>query len=139
MGVRGGLFTLSAMRLLCDTGRITLDGVDFRDFNLYSLHQQFAVVAQDTELFAGTVKENIVYGMNEDSWDEAALVEATKAASAHDFIMSFEDGMSFSMYCGPVRFVFVCFFVAIVIKGPFLCFVFHVFTVAIYLVAESHT
>jgi ABC-type multidrug transport system fused ATPase/permease subunit len=76
------------------TGRITLDGVDFRDINLYSLHHQFAVVAQDTELFAGTVKENIVYGMSEDSWDEAALIEATKAASAHDFIMSFEDGQS---------------------------------------------
>jgi ABC-type multidrug transport system fused ATPase/permease subunit len=73
-------------------GRISLDGVDYRDLNVYSLHQQMAVVAQDTELFQGTVRENIVYGMPEDSYDEAAIIEAAKAASAHDFIMATEDG-----------------------------------------------
>ncbi len=52
-----------------------------------SLHQQTAIVAQDTELFQGTIRENIVYGLRESEYDDARIVEAAKAANAHDFIM----------------------------------------------------
>lgn len=72
-------------------GRILLDGVDLRDINLVSLHQQTAIVAQDTELFQGTVRENIVYGLRADEFDEARIHEAARLANAHDFIMSFEE------------------------------------------------
>ncbi len=40
-------------------GEILLDGKPLTDINLYALHNQMAVVAQDTQLFAGTIKENI--------------------------------------------------------------------------------
>jgi ABC-type protease/lipase transport system fused ATPase/permease subunit len=52
-----------------------------------SLHQHTAIVAQDTELFQGTIRENIVYGLRESEYDDARIVEAAKAANAHDFIM----------------------------------------------------
>jgi ABC-type multidrug transport system fused ATPase/permease subunit len=44
-------------------GRILLDGVPFTDLNLRTLHKNMAIVAQDTQLFAGTIEENICYGM----------------------------------------------------------------------------
>ena len=72
-------------------GRILLDGVDLKDINLVSLHQSTAIVAQDTELFQGTVRENITYGLAETEFDEARIHEAARLANAHDFIMSFED------------------------------------------------
>jgi ABC-type multidrug transport system fused ATPase/permease subunit len=60
---------------------------DLKEVNLVSLHQQTAIVAQDTELFQGTIRENIVYGLRESEYDDARIVEAAKAANAHDFIM----------------------------------------------------
>ena len=60
---------------------------DLKDINLVSLHQHTAIVAQDTELFQGTIRENIVYGLRESEYDDARIVEAAKAANAHDFIM----------------------------------------------------
>jgi ATP-binding cassette subfamily B protein len=72
-------------------GRILLDGVDLRDLNLVSLHQQTAIVAQDTELFQGTVFENIVYGLNPSEFDQERVEQAARLANAHDFIMSFEE------------------------------------------------
>ena len=43
-------------------GRIVIDGVDIRDYQLHGLRQQFGFVLQDTVLFRGTVRENIAYG-----------------------------------------------------------------------------
>jgi subfamily B ATP-binding cassette protein MsbA len=42
-------------------GRILLDGIPYKDLNLRTLHRQMAIVAQDTQLFAGTIEENITY------------------------------------------------------------------------------
>lgn len=71
-------------------GRITLDGNDLRDLNLASLHHHTAIVAQDTQLFAGTIEENISYG--KDNYSQQDLHTAARLANAHDFILSFEDG-----------------------------------------------
>lgn len=65
-------------------GRILLDGNDIRNVKLNSLRKQIGIVAQDTFLFSGTVKENIRYG-NPRATDEE-IIEAAKAANAHEFI-----------------------------------------------------
>lgn len=66
-------------------GRILLDGIDIRSLTLKSLRQQVSVVLQDPLLFSGTIQENILYGRPDASLEE--VVEAARAANAHDFIM----------------------------------------------------
>jgi ABC-type multidrug transport system fused ATPase/permease subunit len=65
-------------------GRVTIDGVDIRDYQLQGLRQQFSFVLQDTVLFRGTVRENIAYGRPDATPDE--IVEAAQLANAHEFI-----------------------------------------------------
>ncbi len=71
-------------------GRVTLDGRDLREITLRSLRQQAAVVLQDTFLFNGTVRENLLYGRRDAG--EAAMLAAAQAAYAHDFIMALPAG-----------------------------------------------
>ncbi len=66
-------------------GTIRIDGFDIRDVTLHSLRRQISSVLQDPLLFATTISENIGFGMEEPSEDQ--IVEAAKAAQAHDFIM----------------------------------------------------
>ena len=73
-----------------DQGSITLDGVDLRDIQIESLHSQIGVVLQETNLFTGTVMENIRYG-NLDATDEECI-QAAKLANAHDFITRLPQG-----------------------------------------------
>lgn len=73
-----------------DSGKITIDGVDIRDYRLSDLRQNIAMVLQDTHLFTGTVRENIRYGRLDATDDE--IVAAAKTASAHSFIMRLEKG-----------------------------------------------
>jgi ATP-binding cassette subfamily B protein len=70
-------------------GKISLDGVPLNDIKVKSLRGQIGMVLQDTFLFAGTIKENVRYG-RPDATDEQ-VIEATKAANAHDFIMGLPD------------------------------------------------
>ena len=71
-------------------GRILVDGVDVRSWNLESLRQQISVIEQDVFLFSRTVADNIAFGLGEKATREAIL-EAAKAAQAHDFITHFAD------------------------------------------------
>jgi ATP-binding cassette subfamily B protein len=71
-------------------GRILIDGHDVRDVSLDSLRSQIGIVLQETNLFGGTIRDNIAFG-RPDATDEA-VIEAAKAAAAHDFIMHFPDG-----------------------------------------------
>ena len=73
-----------------DEGAIRIDGQNIRDVTLRSLRQQIGYVGQDTFLFHGTVSENITYGTFDA--EEAAIVEAAKAAEAHEFITNLPDG-----------------------------------------------
>ncbi len=73
-----------------NSGTITIDGVDIRDYKLKELRKNIAMVLQDTHLFTGTVMENIRYGRL-DATDEE-VIEAAKTASAHSFIMRLENG-----------------------------------------------
>lgn len=74
-----------------DEGRILIDGVDVRDWNLDSLRSQISTIEQDIFLFSRAVDENIGFGMGQQS-DHAAIEDAAKAAQAHEFISGFADG-----------------------------------------------
>jgi ATP-binding cassette subfamily B protein len=71
-------------------GRVTVDGVDVRDFKMDSLRSHMGISLQEAILFSGTIRDNIRYG-NPDASDEE-VVEAAKIAQAHEFIMSFPEG-----------------------------------------------
>jgi ATP-binding cassette, subfamily B, bacterial MsbA len=71
-------------------GRILIDDQDVRDVALTSLREQIAIVSQDVTLFDDTIAANIMLGRLGAS--EADMIEASKAAAAHDFIMAFPDG-----------------------------------------------
>ena len=73
-----------------DSGKISVDGQNISDVTRDSLRTSFAMVLQDSWLFAGTVKENIAYG-KKDATDEE-IIEAAKKAYAHSFIMRLENG-----------------------------------------------
>jgi ABC-type multidrug transport system fused ATPase/permease subunit len=66
-------------------GRILLDGTDTRKLTVKSLRDQFSIVLQEPLLFSGTIADNIRYGRLEADMKE--IMEAAKAANAHDFIM----------------------------------------------------
>ena len=72
-------------------GRILIDGIDVRDWNLESLRQQISVIEQDVFLFSRSVADNIAFGLGEGS-SRDAIIDAAKAAQAHDFIEGFFDG-----------------------------------------------
>ena len=71
-------------------GRILIDGVDLRDVRLDDLRHQYAMVLQDSVLFSTTIGENIAYARPDASREE--IVEAAKAANAHDFIRRLPQG-----------------------------------------------
>lgn len=71
-------------------GRILVDGVDIHKVTLRSLRSQIGIVMQDATLFAGTIRENIAFGVESASEDE--IIEAAKAAQAYEFIVRSPDG-----------------------------------------------
>lgn len=71
-------------------GKITIDGIDVRDVTLESLRGQIGIVLQETNLFTGTIRDNIAFGRPDASQEE--VIAAAQAAAAHDFILSFPDG-----------------------------------------------
>ncbi|MDZ7333068.1 MAG: ABC transporter ATP-binding protein/permease [candidate division KSB1 bacterium] len=73
-----------------DLGAILIDGQDIRKIKSHDLRQQIGVVLQDTFLFNGTIFENIAYAKPDASIEE--VIEAAKAAYAHEFIIDKPDG-----------------------------------------------
>ena len=67
-----------------------IDGHDVRDLKLADLRNQFSIVLQEPLLFSGTIATNISYGKPDASEEE--VIDAAKAANAHDFISAFPDG-----------------------------------------------
>jgi ATP-binding cassette, subfamily B, bacterial MsbA len=70
-------------------GAVKIDGRDLRTITQDSLRAQIAIVPQETMLFGGTIRENILYGRLDATEDE--MIEAAKAANAHEFIMAFPE------------------------------------------------
>ncbi|KAI3452367.1 hypothetical protein Pfo_009032 [Paulownia fortunei] len=78
-------------------GVVTIDGRDIKSYHLRSVRKHIALVSQEPTLFAGSIRQNIAYGASEDI-DEAEIIEASKAANAHDFIAGLKDG--YDTFCG---------------------------------------
>lgn len=72
------------------SGVVLIDGIDIRTVTLNSLRRQIGIVPQETILFSSSVRENIAYGRQEATFDE--IVEAAKAANAHEFITKLSEG-----------------------------------------------
>lgn len=72
------------------SGQILLDGYDLRELTIESLRSKIALVPQETQLFSGTVRENLRYGHLEAS--DAEIVSAARAANADEFIQNLPQG-----------------------------------------------
>ncbi|CAN4124082.1 unnamed protein product [Withania somnifera] len=77
-------------------GQILIDDRDIKSYNLKSLRSQIALVSQEPTLFAGSIRENIIYGKEEAT--ESEIKKAATCANAHEFISAMEDG--YETYCG---------------------------------------
>lgn len=71
-------------------GAVLIDGIDIRSVKIESLRRQIGIVLQETNLFTGTIRENIAFG-RPDATDED-VIAAARAAAAHDFISGFPQG-----------------------------------------------
>ena len=88
-----GKSTLASLMLrLYDAteGQVKIDGVDVKELPTKYIRDSISIVSQDTYVFAGTIADNIRYGVPEASLEE--VVEAAKIAGAHDFIIKYPDG-----------------------------------------------
>jgi ATP-binding cassette subfamily B protein len=71
-------------------GSVLIDGHDVRDITLDSLRSQIGIVLQETNLFSGTIRDNIAFGRPDATFEQ--IQAAATAASAHDFILNFPQG-----------------------------------------------
>jgi ATP-binding cassette subfamily B protein len=72
------------------SGRVLIDGIDVRDWELGALRRQIAIIEQDVFLFSRSIAENIAFGRPEAT--QAEIEAAARAAQAHEFITAFEKG-----------------------------------------------
>ena len=72
-------------------GSVTFDGTDVRDLTLHSLREEVGVVTQETYLFNGTIRQNLLYAKPDATEEE--MIEACKKANIHDFISRQPDGL----------------------------------------------
>ena len=90
----GGKSTVTALipRLYeIDSGSITIDGTDIKEFTISSLREQIAMVFQDNFLFDGTVRENLLYGKKNATDEEIAF--AIKSAYLDEFVKKLPQGL----------------------------------------------
>ena len=73
-----------------NAGTVRVDGRDVRELDVHELRQAIALVPQEANVFGGSVGENIRYGRLDA--DDAAVIEAARAANAHDFIDALPEG-----------------------------------------------
>ena len=73
-----------------DKGSIHIDGVDTKDMKRSEVHDSFSMVLQDTWLFEGTIRDNLIY--NQTGISDERVIEASKAVGIHHFIMTLPDG-----------------------------------------------
>ncbi|MEM7800336.1 MAG: ABC transporter ATP-binding protein [Chloroflexota bacterium] len=71
-------------------GTVSIDGHDVRALKTHSLRKEIGIVLQESFLFSDTIAENIAYGRTDSTFEQ--IVEAAKAAHAHDFIARFPEG-----------------------------------------------
>ncbi|KAH7677246.1 Xenobiotic-transporting ATPase protein [Dioscorea alata] len=77
-------------------GYIMIDNKDIKTYHLRCLRRHIAMVGQEPVLFAGTIEENIAYGVDKST--EAEIESAARAANAHEFVSGLKDG--YKTWCG---------------------------------------
>lgn len=92
---KSGAGKSTTINLICrfyepDAGSLKIDGIDYREMDLQDLRRQIGIVLQEPFLFNGTIAENIAYGKPGAGFEE--IVEAAKAANAHNFVLGKPDG-----------------------------------------------
>ena len=75
---------------VCEDGKITIGGNNINDVSAFDLRQKIAVVSQDIFLFAGSVRDNILYGAPDKTEEE--MIVAAKRANIHDYVMTLPNG-----------------------------------------------
>jgi ATP-binding cassette subfamily B protein len=73
-----------------ENGRVLVDGIDVRRWNLAALRRQISIIEQDIFLFSRSIADNIAFGCP--GATREAVIGAAQAAQAHDFILNFKDG-----------------------------------------------
>ncbi|KAK2019979.1 P-loop containing nucleoside triphosphate hydrolase protein [Colletotrichum eremochloae] len=73
-------------------GAILCNGKDISGFNIYEYRKQLSLVAQEPTLFQGTIRENILLGVDDKSVTDEQLHQVCRDASIHDFIVSLPEG-----------------------------------------------
>lgn len=76
-------------------GRIIIDGVDIKDFELFDFRKKIAIVLQDVFLFSGSVMENIT--LRDDRFSEQEVIDAAKLIGAHEFIERLPGGYNYQV------------------------------------------
>ncbi|KAJ8098007.1 P-loop containing nucleoside triphosphate hydrolase protein [Lipomyces tetrasporus] len=79
------------------SGQILLDGQDISELNINAYREQIALVQQEPTLYAGTIRDNILYGTKENVSDDQ-IYDVCREANIHDYIMSLPDG--YDTLCG---------------------------------------
>ncbi|MCZ6940859.1 ABC transporter ATP-binding protein [Bacillus mycoides] len=72
-------------------GAILLDDVSYKNIHVEEWRDKFSYVSQDTPIFSGTIRDNILYGKNDKVTDDK-LIEIATFANAHEFIVGLSDG-----------------------------------------------
>jgi ATP-binding cassette subfamily B protein len=72
-----------------DAGRVLVDGVDVRHWDMAALRRQISIIEQDVFLFSRSIADNIAFGCQDAT--PAQIEAAARKAQAHDFIMGFQD------------------------------------------------
>ncbi|TRX93261.1 hypothetical protein FHL15_005840 [Xylaria flabelliformis] len=74
------------------SGQILLDGIDIEDIDVTGYRKAISLVAQESSLFDGTIRENVLLGVNADAYTDSTLHKVCRDAGIHDFIVSLPEG-----------------------------------------------
>lgn len=75
-----------------ERGVIKIDGFNIREINKNSFLKRIGYIGQETFIFNDSIQENIIFGLAMEDYTDEQIVEASKLANAHDFIMGTENG-----------------------------------------------
>lgn len=75
-------------------GKVLVDGVDVRKYNLESLHEKVGYVSQKAFMFSGTVKSNVIYGKSAKKISDDDIKDAIKVSQADEFVKNMSDGIN---------------------------------------------
>jgi len=84
-------------------GRVRLNGSPLTEYSLRSYRKRVGVVTQETQVFCRPIRENLMYGLQEDEVTDEEVISAARMANAHEFIAEFDEGYRAMIGEGGVR------------------------------------